>query len=134
MSDKTIVYTKVTYNIHISVLPSYEPDESNPAIGKFIYSYHVKIENFNNVRVKLLSRHWHIVDSIQVQREVSGEGVIGHQPELDPGDHFEYTSWCPLHSPIGKMYGTYTFKNLDTGELWSVEIPEFLLVSDFKLN
>jgi ApaG protein len=134
MTDKTKIYTQVTNDISISVQPAYEAADSNPAIGKFIYSYQVTIENLSNDLVKLLTRHWHIVDSIQIKREISGEGVIGQQPELHPGDVFQYMSWCPLNSPIGKMYGTYTFINLDKKTTFTVDIPEFVLVSDFKLN
>jgi ApaG protein len=134
MTQESKAYTETTEGIRISVSPSYEASESNPAIGKFIYSYQVTIENLSNDTVKLLSRHWHIVDSIQVRREVNGEGVIGQQPELQPGDTFQYMSWCPLHSPIGKMYGTYTFINLNEKKTFEATIPEFLLVSDFKLN
>ncbi|MBK8625104.1 MAG: Co2+/Mg2+ efflux protein ApaG [Saprospiraceae bacterium] len=128
------MYTQVTNDISISVIPAYEAADSNPAIGKFIYSYQVTIENLGHDTVKLLTRHWHIVDSIQIKREISGEGVIGQQPELHPGEMFQYMSWCPLNSPIGKMFGTYTFINLDKKSTFTVEIPEFVLVSDFKLN
>ncbi len=134
MTDKTKIYTQVTNDISISVIPAYEAADSNPAIGKFIYSYQVTIENLGHDTVKLLTRHWHIVDSIQIKREISGEGVIGQQPELHPGEMFQYMSWCPLNSPIGKMFGTYTFINLDKKSTFTVEIPEFVLVSDFKLN
>lgn len=104
MTDKTKIYTQVTNDISISVIPAYEAADSNPAIGKFIYSYQVTIENLGHDTVKLLTRHWHIVDSIQIKREISGEGVIGQQPELHPGEMFQYMSWCPLNSPIGKMF------------------------------
>jgi len=134
MTDKNKIYTEVTENISISVVPKYESEESNPAIGKFVYSYTVTIENIGTETVKLLSRHWYIVDSIQEKREVRGEGVVGVQPELKPGETFQYVSWCPLHSPIGKMYGNYTFLNLSARTTFKVLIPEFLLVSDFKLN
>ncbi len=134
MTDKTKIYTQITHDISISIIPSYEAADSNPAIGKFIYSYQVTIENLSQRPVKLLYRHWHIIDSIQIRREVKGEGVIGQQPELKPGDVFQYMSWCPLNSPIGKMYGTYTFQNIDDGKKFEVTIPEFIMVSDFKLN
>lgn len=85
--------------------------------------------------VKLLSRHWYIFDSIQIQREVEGEGVIGLQPVIKPGDTFEYTSWCPLQSALGKMHGHYSFLELsDVGHKIQVEIPEFVLVASFVLN
>ncbi len=134
MTDKHKIYNEVTDDISISVMPKYESDESNPAIGKFIYSYQVIIENLGLDTVKLLSRHWYIVDSIQEKREVKGEGVVGVQPELKPGESFQYMSWCPLHSPIGKMFGNYQFINLTAKTTFTVNIPEFLLISDFKLN
>ena len=107
MTDKNKIYTAVTEMISISVQPRYEAEESNPAIGKFIYSYQVTIENNSFVNVKLLSRHWYIIDSIQIRREVKGEGVIGKQPILAPGGSFQYVSWCPLNSPIGKIRRTF---------------------------
>lgn len=134
MTNKSNIYTEITEDISITVVPKYEAAESNPAIGKFIYSYQVTIENLGNETVKLLTRHWHIVDSIQIKREISGEGVIGLQPELKAGEVFQYMSWCPLNSPIGKMYGTYTFINMAQKSTFTVRIPEFVLVSDFKLN
>ncbi|MFN8338340.1 MAG: Co2+/Mg2+ efflux protein ApaG [Saprospiraceae bacterium] len=134
MTDKTKIYTQTTHDISISIIPSYEAGDSNPAIGKFIYSYQVTIENLSQNTVKLLYRHWHIIDSIQIKREVKGEGVVGQQPVLKPGDVFQYMSWCPLNSPIGKMYGTYTFQNLNSEHTFEVIIPEFIMVSDFKLN
>lgn len=128
------MYHAITENISITILPRYESSESNPAIGKFIYSYQVTIENLGTVPVKLLSRHWYINDSIQIKKEVKGDGVIGQQPTILPGGIFQYMSWSPLNSSIGKMYGTYTFINLDDNQTFDVIIPEFILVSDFILN
>jgi ApaG protein len=134
MTDKTKIYSAISNNISISVVPRYIPEESNPAIGKFIYSYEITIQNLGDSTVQLISRHWHIRDSIQVKREVKGEGVVGKQPILLPGESFSYMSWCPLDSPIGKMSGTFTFIHTDTEDSFEAEIPEFLLISDFKLN
>ena len=134
MTDKTRKYNAITNKISITVFPQYLSAESNPAIGKFIYSYHITIENQGFHTVKLLTRHWSIIDSIQVRREVNGEGVVGQQPEIDPGQSFSYMSFCPLNSPIGKMKGDYNFRNLDDNSTFDAEIPEFLLISDFKLN
>ncbi len=120
--------------ISISVQPKYEAGESNPAIGKFIYSYQVTIQNNSSKTVQLLSRHWHIIDSIQIRREVKGDGVIGKQPILEHGEVFQYMSWCPLNSPIGKMYGSYVFERLEDKSTFEVLVPEFILISDFKLN
>ncbi len=134
MTDRSKIYNEVTNDISISVAPQYESAESNPAIGKNIFSYHVIISNLGSNNVRLLSRHWHIYDSNTVRREVKGDGVVGRQPELSPGQTFEYTSWCLLQSPVGKMYGTYLFLNLDSQETFEVIIPEFKLLADFKLN
>ena len=134
MMNKNNIYTSITESISISVIPAYETQESNPAIGQFVYSYQVTIENLGLLAVKLISRHWFIVDSIQVKREVKGEGVIGQQPIIEPGESFQYMSWCPLNSPIGKMYGSYLMQKIKTKEMITVTIPEFILVSDFKLN
>ncbi len=134
MDSSTKVYKEITGFMSISVVPKYEPIHSNPAVGKYIFSYHITMENMGLVPVKLLTRHWHIMDSINVQREISGDGVIGLQPVLDPSEEFSYSSWCPLHSPIGKMSGYYVFLNMNTKEKFEVSIPEFILVADFKLN
>lgn len=134
MTQQNKIYTEVTKNISISIIPHYEINESNPSLGKNIFSYHVVITNLSAYTVKLLSRHWHILDSNMQNREVEGDGVVGQQPELQPGETFEYTSWCLLQTPIGKMYGTYTFINLDTKEAFKVIIPEFKLHAEYKLN
>lgn len=134
MDNLSKTYKEITGFMSISVVPKYEAVHSNPSVGKYIFSYHITMENMGLVPVKLISRHWYIVDSINVQREISGEGVIGLQPVLEPGEDFSYSSWCPLHSPIGKMSGHYIFMNLHTKEKFEVTIPEFILVSDFKLN
>ena len=134
MTDKNRIYNAITEQISISVIPKYEAEESNPAIGKFIFSYQVTIENIGLITVKLLSRHWHITDSIQIRREVKGEGVIGKQPVLKSGDVFNYMSWCPLNSPIGKMSGIYIFQRVEDKSTFEVVVPEFVLISDFKLN
>lgn len=134
MDSPTNIYKEITGFISITVIPKYEPIHSNPAIGKYIFSYQIIMENLGLVPVQLMSRHWNITDSINVKREISGEGVIGLQPEIEPGEEFTYSSWCPLHSPIGKMSGFYTFINKHSNEKFEVLIPEFLLVSDFKLN
>ena len=128
------VYSQLSSGVRISVVPKYMAKESNPAIGKFIFSYEVQIHNSRKNPVKLLNRHWFIYESILIQREVKGEGVVGIQPEIIPGNTFQYTSWSPLNSSIGKMVGRYEFEDLETKELFSVQIPEFILTADFILN
>lgn len=134
MGDQTNIYKEITGFMSVTVIPRYEPVHSNPSVGKYIFSYQVTMENLGQVPVKLLSRHWEITDSINSKREITGEGVVGLQPQLEPGEDFTYSSWCPLHSPIGKMSGHYVFLNEQNHETFEVIIPEFLLVADFKLN
>jgi ApaG protein len=126
--------TLITEGIKISVEPFYLPDESLPAKQKYVHAYRVTIENQSRNTVQLLRRHWHIVESNGLRREVEGEGVIGEQPVLIPGQNFQYTSWCPLMTDVGKMYGTYTMQRLPDGESFKVKVPEFKLVPPFKMN
>lgn len=132
--DHPRVYSQLSSGIRISVVPKYLDNESNPAIGKFIFSYEVQIHNSRKNSVKLLNRHWYIYESILIQREVKGEGVVGLQPEIIPGDTFLYTSWSPINCAIGKMVGRYEFEDNVTKKLFTVQIPEFILVADFILN
>lgn len=92
------------------------------------------MENQNDFDVQLLTREWYIFDSLSEARYVSGEGVVGEQPILKPGERFNYTSGCELFSDMGMMKGFYTFKNLKSGELFQVIVPTFLLEYPNKLN
>ncbi|TAK44581.1 MAG: Co2+/Mg2+ efflux protein ApaG [Saprospiraceae bacterium] len=126
--------TLITEGIKISVEPFYLPNESLPAKQKYVHAYRVTIENQSRHTVQLMRRNWHIVESSGLKREVEGEGVIGEQPVLAPGKSYQYTSWCPLMTDLGKMYGTYTMQRLPDGETFKVRVPEFQLVPPFKMN
>ena len=126
--------TLITHGIKISVSSKYEKEASNPTLKRYIHSYHIKIENLSNKRVQLLSRYWLITDGDGTKREVKGEGVIGEQPKLYPGDIHSYSSWSPLSFPAGKMKGHYIMKDLDSNEHFQVDIPEFRLIASFKEN
>ncbi len=123
-----------TNGIKVSVETQYLPEHSNPRGQKFIFGYHITIENGSNTIVKLLRRHWFITDSNGTLREVEGEGVVGRQPVLQPGDSHEYLSFCNLFSEIGKMRGTYTMLRMDTNTFFEVEIPEFQMFAPAVLN
>lgn len=123
-----------TRGIKVSVETQYQQAYSRPLEMKYIFSYHITIENLSNETVQLLRRHWYIFDSTGVIREVEGEGVIGKQPILEPGESHQYASWSPLMTEMGKMYGSYLFINQVDGEQFRVEIPEFHLLAPFKLN
>lgn len=124
----------ITKGISVSVKTRYEDKHSAPDQKKYVHSYFITIENLSNHTVQLLSRHWIIIDSSLIKREVKGEGVIGKQPVLHPGESHSYSSWCPLQTDIGKMKGSFNMHNLDTDELFDVVVPEFGLVAAEKLN
>ncbi|NND32222.1 MAG: Co2+/Mg2+ efflux protein ApaG [Saprospiraceae bacterium] len=126
--------TQITNGIKITVDPHFEPLHSNPVENKYLYSYHIEIENLSEYTVQLLSRHWIIFDSVGIKREVKGSGVIGQQPILHPGQVHEYSSWCPLSTAIGKMHGFFTMQRLDSNLNFEVEIPAFDLLAPSKLN
>lgn len=126
--------TLITNGIKISVQPSYVAEESAPCQQRYIHSYRITIENKSSTTVQLLERHWVIVESNGLLKEVKGQGVVGEQPILNPGDIFEYSSWCPLITDFGKMHGTYTMLRLSDGSTFEVRVPEFLLYPPFKMN
>lgn len=126
--------TLTTNGITISVEPFYLPHESIPVQHRYVHAYRISIFNKSSDVVQLLSRHWHIVESNGIRREVEGEGVVGQQPVLAPGESHQYTSWCPLVTDIGKMYGAFRMLRTETGEKFDVRIPEFSLYPPFKLN
>lgn len=126
--------SKLTEGIEVGVETFYQPDYSNPISGEFMFAYRIHIENHNQFAVKLHRRHWHIVESNGLTREVEGEGVVGVQPVLQPGEHYQYVSGCNLRSELGKMYGTYLMENLYNKETFEVNIPVFEMIVPFKMN
>jgi ApaG protein len=126
--------TALTSGIEISVSCQYEERFSNPENGLFMFSYEISIVNKNDFPIKLLRRHWHIVDSNTRTREVEGEGVIGQQPIILPQERYSYRSSCDFTTDTGKMYGTYLMENTLDGKKFEVEIPSFLLMVPHKLN
>ncbi len=126
--------SKISEGITISVETYYQPDYSNPVNSEFMFAYRITIENNNVFPVKLLRRHWHIYDSNGSLREVEGEGVVGVQPQINPGASYQYVSGCNLRSEIGKMYGTYLMENINNKKAFDVIIPAFEMCAPFKLN
>lgn len=126
--------TALTYGVKISVESIYRKDLSNSENGIFFFNYRVEIVNTNSFDIQLLNRHWHIFDSLNPSREVKGDGVVGEQPVLKPGQKHTYVSGCDIHSEIGFMAGHYSFIRIDTNEIFKVSIPRFQLISTPKLN
>lgn len=125
---------KVTNDVNIVVETFYQSAQSHPLQSEYLFAYRITIENLGLVPVKLLRRHWHIIDSNGDVREVEGEGVVGQQPTIAPGENYQYVSSCNLSSDMGKMYGTYTMEDLFSKKLLTITIPEFQLVAPFKNN
>lgn len=119
-------YEKATEGIRVLVQPDFSLADSDPADGTFVFSYTVSMENESDVAAQLLFRHWKIHDSVGEDSLVDGEGVVGEQPVLNPGESHEYRSYCVLRSPAGYMEGHYTFARPD-GERFRVEVPRFHL-------
>jgi ApaG protein len=126
--------SKITDGIQVSVETFYQEDYSDPLRGEYLFAYQITIFNHNNFPVKLLRRHWYIFDSNGEQREVEGEGVVGVQPLLQPGEQYQYVSSCNLRSDMGKMQGSYRMMNTDNHQLFAVKITPFEMVAPFKLN
>ncbi len=126
--------TEISQGVKVSVLTQYQEEYSSPAQYHYVFSYKVRIENVNDFTIQLLRRQWFIYDANGTVREVEGEGVIGQQPFLEPGDVYEYVSGCNLKSGMGKMNGNYLFERVVDEKEFRVSIPEFNMVVPFKLN
>jgi ApaG protein len=124
----------VTNGIKVSVETFYQAENSNPGEGKFIFAYRITIENVSDYTVQLMRRHWVIMDSNSIVREVNGEGVVGEQPILYPGQSHQYVSWSHLTTEIGKMHGHYLFIREIDGRSFKAAIPEFMLITPAKMN
>jgi len=125
---------QITEGVKVSVETTYQPEYSNPANEHFMFAYKIQIENLGDYSVQLLRRHWIIFDSNGTRREVEGEGVVGLQPVIEPGQHHEYVSGCNLKTDMGSMQGSYQMKRLVDEEVFDVQIPEFSLIAPYKLN
>lgn len=121
-------YRAVTHDIEVIVTPSYLEEESSPDSGRWFWAYAVEIVNRGEAAVRLRSRYWRITDANGQVQEVRGEGVVGKQPLIGPGESFRYTSGCPLSTPEGIMVGQY-FMVTEKGEAFAVDIPAFSLDS-----
>ncbi len=122
------MYSTMTRFIRVSVEPVFLEDQSSPTDGRFVWAYHVRIENNGSETVQLRNRYWRITDALGRVLEVRGAGVVGVEPILVPGESFEYTSGTPLNAPSGIMVGHYEMET-DKGERFDVDIPAFSLDS-----
>ncbi len=117
-------YFEATQDILIEVFPHYVPERSMPENNQYFYAYKIRITNNSATSSRIIHRHWKIKDGNGKTYDVQGSGVIGEQPMLAPGESFEYTSFCPLHSPYGNMRGKYQMMDEFGNRFW-VNVPVF---------
>jgi ApaG protein len=124
----------LTKGVRIIVRPRYVPEKSDPSRAQWLFAYHVTISNESEQAVQLLSRHWVITDGEGKVEEVRGAGVVGYQPVLKPGEEFQYTSGCPLGTPVGTMHGEFNMVCPDRGDKFDAKIEPFRLAVPSALN
>ena len=129
-----MMVTKVTNGIRVSVETEYQPGYSSPSQYHFVFTYKIKIENQSSHTIKLIRRFWYIHDAAYSKRETHGDGVVGQQPVIEPGQTHEYVSGSTLKSGIGKMHGYYEVERVLDGKLLKINIPVFQMTAPFKLN
>ncbi len=122
-----------TDGVTVRVAVNFLPEQSRVDAGKWFWVYHIRIENDSDQRVRLMTRHWRITDGSGLVNFVEGEGVVGEQPSLAPGQAHDYVSGCPLGTPHGSMDGHYTMQRGD-GSLFEVVIPHFVLAAPATAN
>lgn len=128
--DEIMTFEAVTNSIRVAVQSYFLEGQSDPETAQFVWAYRIKISNESEETVQLLNRHWIISDAGGGVQEVQGEGVIGEQPVIAPGQHFVYTSGTPLSTASGFMRGTYEMQN-ENGDHFFIEIPTFSLDSPY---
>jgi ApaG protein len=126
--------TIVTNGIKVCVETTYHEQYSRPIEYKYVFAYRITIENMSEYTVQLMRRHWYIFDSNGSMKEVEGEGVVGQQPLLAPGDKHHYVSWSHLFTEFGKMHGYYLFTRHIDNFQFKATIPEFQLIAPYKMN
>ena len=126
--------SKISEGVRVTVETFYQPEYSNLVTGDYMFAYRITLENHNSFPVQLLRRHWYIFDSNSERREVEGEGVIGIQPIIEPGQKYQYISGCNLKSEMGKMHGMYFMENVHNRQPFEINVPTFEMIVPFKLN
>jgi ApaG protein len=123
------MYISETEGINVTVEPHFIAKESNSGVDYFIYSYTVTVKNNSKTQCQLMSRHWIIRDGQSREEHVIGDGVVGKQPVIKPGESYSYRSGCPLATPTGSMRGSYSMQTTDSRR-FDIKIPLFFLRPD----
>jgi len=127
------MYTDLRYQIRVEALSTFIAEQSDPAANRFVFTYTVSIHNDGTLPAQLLHRYWKITDGDGVIREVHGDGVVGEQPTIVPGDAFSYTSGAVLETEVGTMEGYFEMLAAD-GETFRATIPVFSLLKPSALH
>jgi ApaG protein len=125
---------QVTQGVKVTVETEYQPTYSSPSQYHYVFTYRITLENQSEFTVQLLRRSWNISDAGFSPREVEGEGVVGQQPVLEPGQSHQYVSGCNLKSGIGKMVGSYLMERIIDGQQFRVNIPAFSMIAPMRQN
>ncbi|WP_390454689.1 Co2+/Mg2+ efflux protein ApaG [Chryseobacterium sp. Alg-005] len=128
------MFSKITSNIKVSVVPEYDSKNSYPSENRYVFKYNITIENEGDFPIKILKRKWLIFDVGFGYTEIIGDGVIGLTPEIPSSDNFAYFSNVMLRSGVGNMSGKYLVKNMKTQENFEIDIPKFNLLSEVLSN
>jgi ApaG protein len=121
-----MMYKATTHEIEVAVEPFYLEEQSDPEDCRYVWGYQITVVNHSDKRVQLINRYWNITDGNGFIDEISGKGVVGEEPFIEPNSSYEYSSGCPLDTPSGIMFGTYQLQT-DDGALFDVAIPAFSL-------
>lgn len=133
-TELPVLSDTITLGIRVEVMSQFSQENSRPSHGEWVFQYTIRITNQSKEAAQLISRHWIITDATDQIREVKGPGVVGEQPVLAPGQSFQYSSWCPLTTPIGMMHGTYQMIWQKSGEPFDVEIAPFALRARYTVH
>lgn len=126
--------TSITEGIRVTVEATYQAEFSSPQQHHYVFTYKVNIKNNSSHTIQLMRRKWEIFDAGDATKIVAGDGVVGQQPILEPGQSHEYVSGCNLKSGLGKMRGAYYMEKLFDGKSFEVKIPDFQLIADIFAN
>ena len=128
MIEQLFDHAAISHGITVRVSASFLPEQSQVSKGHWFWAYHIRIENNGQQPAQLLTRHWRITDAAGRVSLIEGDGVVGEQPLLLPGQSHDYVSGCPLETPHGSMEGYYGFRRAD-GTVFEAAIPFFPLAA-----
>lgn len=123
----------ITNNFQVSAISRFIPERSNRDVPIFFFAYWITIKNIGETPAQLLNRYWHITDAHGRIQEIKGEGVIGNQPKITPGEAYQYNSFCPLPTEFGFMQGHYEMQ-AENDKLFQIKIPQFRLSAPHSAN